>query len=300
MSIESALTALTAPITQSEGSAAPTLATPPLKSLPEVLKAGLKADKPAVEEKAPTSDRFAALARKERMLTQRSREIKSREEEIAKSLKRVSEFDSYKTQGKYVEALQLLGLTQDDLLNFIANGQKPSPELEVRKVQQEIEALKKQQADEKKQAEVARVASIEREYKEASAEFDVEIKDFMKANADKYELINMHEGASIVRATIEQHYKNTKKMMDLGEASDLVESYLEEQIKRSQQAKKFQAKPNGQSEQPSRSSGEKGSSQAPRSASPTLTNTVSSSAPSLLSPRTEQERLTRAMAVLSK
>jgi hypothetical protein len=81
--------------------------------------------------------------------------------------------------------------------------------------------------------------------------------------------------------------------MSLKEASDLVEDYLADQVQQSiKTVKRFQKKPDDK--------GQAKESQGIKT-SPTLSNALTSSAtPSLLSPQTEADRMSRAMAALNK
>jgi len=80
------------------------------------------------------------------------------------------------------------------------------------------------------------------------------------------------------------------------EACDLVEKYLEEEALKAMGTKRLSAKG---TPQPKVDPAQPVKAETPAQQR-TLTNTMSSSAPSILSPKTEQERMERALAALTR
>ena len=286
MSIESAMTALSTPPTASPvqtGQVPPTL-TP--KEGPKTLQ---EAVSPAKRE-VPGSDRFAALAKKERALQKQAAELKAQQVKVA-------EYEQVRQQAASnpIKLLESLGLSYEQITQFMLNGQRPTPELEIQSVKQQLEQLKQDQVAKEEAAKKSEQERARTEYQRTLSEFSQEVTDYVKANAEKYELTSMYQGESIVQATIEQHYNQTKKIMSIEQASDLVEKYFEDQVTAAQQTKKFQAKqtPKEGTSQPKRES-------VSKQTTPTISNELTSSAPSLLPAKTEQDRLQRAMAALSQ
>jgi hypothetical protein len=157
----------------------------------------------------------------------------------------------------------------------------------------------RQQEEERKRSLEQQESEARASNEKALADFRQEASDFLETNKADYELINMHGGQNIVLATIEQHYINTNskgkpEIMSLKQASDLVEEYLAGEVEKTiKTAKRFNKVSNDDKGQASESKG--------ATSSPTLSNALtSSSAPSLLPPKTEQARMERALAVLSK
>ncbi len=285
MSMESAaavLTGLEAPTTQSSAAPAPQVPATGPTTLQEAVS-------PVKTPPAPGADRFAALAKKERALQRQMAELKAQQS-------KVSEYEAARKAAAQnpVKALEALGLTYEQLTQFLLNGNKPTPELEIASVKQEIERLRNETALKEKAAREAQEQAARAEYQRTLSEFNAEINDYVKSNADKYELTAMYQGESIVQATIEQHFNNTKKILSIQEATELVEKYFEEQVAAAQKTKKFQAK-----SQPKEGGQPKGE-QAAKTSSPTLANELTSSAPSLLPAKTESDRLRRAMAALEQ
>lgn len=290
MSIESAMAALEGPITAVKAPTSVPEGVPPTPTPQEGPKTLQEAVKPVKrEEPKPGVDRFAALAKKERAIQKREAEIKAQ-------LAKVEAYEQAQKQAaqnplKYLESL---GLSYEQITQFMLNGQKPTPELELQSVKQQIEQMKQEQVAKEEAAKKAQEAQAKAEYQRTLSEFSQEVSDFVKQNADTYELTAMYQGESIIQATIEQYYNQTKKIMSIKDASDLVEKYFEDQVTAAQKAKKFQAKqtPKEQS-QPKREPVSKQST-------PTISNELTSSAPSLLPAKTEQDRLNRALAALNQ
>jgi hypothetical protein len=281
--IESSITSKEGSISPSEQVVAPQVSPTPSERLKEAVAPVKQAPKP------PGSDRFAALAKKERAIQKQLADIKAREASV-------KAFESLKASATSnpLEALKALGLSYEQITQYLLNGNKPTPEAEVSQVRQDLEKLKQEQVQREEQAKVAAKQAAEREYQQTLEDFSSEVKGFVQSNKDSYELTNMYQGEEIVLSTIEQHFANTKRIMSIKEAADLVEAYFEEQVKAAQQTKKFQAKqePKVSEGQPKRESVSK--------STPTLSNGLTSSAPSLLPAKTEQARMQRAMAALDK
>lgn len=287
MSMESAVQALNASNIDSKAPTSPAQgapATPVPKEGPKTLQEAIKPKEQAKPQIG--ADRFAALAKKERALQKQMSELKAKEA-------RISEFEKLKGTNP-LEALKSLGYTYDQLTQFLLNGQQPTPDIQVKQVRDEIEALKQQQIKEKQESEARAKAAAEREYTETINDFNQEIKGFIKTNQSEYELTNMYQGEEIIYATIEQYFTSTGKIMSIKEAADLVEGYFEDQVKAAQKTKKFQ----GQTKP--KDVGQVKAESGVKQASPTLSNEMTSSAPSLLPAKTENARIQRALAALSK
>jgi hypothetical protein len=276
----------------------------PAPTLVDVIKGSLSSEpakEPAKTEasKQLDSERFAQIARREKALFKKQQEFKAQQAAVDQKIQQYQQFEALRQQvaSNPLKAMEVLGISYQQLTDFILNGQKPTAELEVQQVRREVEAMKQQREMERKQAEQLRKQRADSQFQSDSKEFDEDIAKFMSDNTDKYELVTMHAAQPIIRATIEQHYKNTKKIMDIEEATKLVEDYLEEQVKNTvEKSKKFQAKqmPKEGQGQANKETGAKSNS------TPTLTNAMTSSAPSLLPAKTEADRISRAMAALSK
>lgn len=269
-------------------------------SNPQAPVTAVATETPAVVEapKAPPkSDAFAALAKREKAIVRRDQEIKAREQALAEKDRQFQEWqksreeDDRTWQSNPLEALKKRNVSYEQLTNVILNGEKPTPEMVAAETaRQQIEEFKKSQAEERRQAAEAQQKAQEQQYNAALDQFRGQIKDFVSTNSDQYELISLYDANETVLATIEQHWQKTKRVLDVKEAADLVEKYLDEQASKIQQTKKFQAKV-----QPQPKADSKQTTNAPRP--PTLNNNLSATAPASNAPLSWEERYKRAMAV---
>jgi hypothetical protein len=256
---------------------------------------------PEPKKEEPLSSRFAALARKEKAALKRAQEVKAREAEIEAREAKVREQEESYTLGKKdpIAALKRLGWSYEDITNHILNDQKPTPESEIKSVREEMAQWRKQQEEEKEKERLSLEDKKKADYDRAIEDFKSEMNEYIEQNTETYELINLHEQQELVYATIEEHYQTTlnagkPKILSNKEACDLVESYLESQLEKLAQTKKFKSKYSAP--QPEAEGQDKGATPVK-----TLTNNMqSSAAPSSLPAKTEQERLQRALAALSK
>jgi hypothetical protein len=286
MSMESAVAALSTPVLKAvEAPPLQTEQVPPTQGTPQTLQEAVK----PVKREVPGADRFAALAKKERALQQQAQALKAQQAKVA-------EYEEIRKQAATnpLKLLESLGLSYEQITQFMLNGQKPTAELEIQSVKQQLEQFKQEQVSREEAAKKAQEDQARAAYQQTLSDFSQEVTDFVKSNSETYELTSMYQGESIVQATIEQHFNQTKRIMSIKEASDLVEKYFEEQVAAAQKTKKFQAKQTPKEEsQPKRE-------QAAKQSTPTISNELTSSAPSLLPAKTEQDRLNRAMAALNQ
>lgn len=286
MSIASAMAALSTPPEASPVQSQGVPSTPIPKEGPASLAEAIK---PVKQDSKPGADRFAILAKQERALRQREAQLKAGAAKQAEWEKARQEATT-----NPLKALEALGLSYEQITQFMLNGSKPTPELELQSVKQEMAAFRKEQEDKAIALKAEQESKAKAEYQTTLSEFNSEVDNFIKTHADTYELTNLYEGQSIVSATIEQHFANTKKILSIEEASNLVEKYFEEQVQAATKSKKFQAK------QTPKEEGQPRREQAAKSSAPTLSNELTSSAPSMLPAKTENDRMQRAMAALTQ
>ena len=104
----------------------------------------------------------------------------------------------------------------------------------------------------------------------------------------------MYDSTDLVYDTVEAYFDKTGKVLSIPEACDLVEKYLESQVEKSLQTKKLSARLPKASEPTDKRP-------APESPAPrrSLNNqNYTSSTPTLVSPKVENDRMARAMAAL--
>lgn len=297
---------ITAPITDAP---AATVTETIEKAVAKIDSAKAAAEAPKEESKTDSkeqaSQRFASLAKKEKAIVKRDLDLKAREQSLVEREKKIGEgsdrFEKLKAEAPMnpLAALESLGITYQQITDFILNQKKPSAELVAaeaarKATREELDKASKAREDESKKLAEDAAADAKKNHERIITEFRSEVAQFVKANADTYELINLYDQAEVVSATIEQHFEATRdagdpKVMSYKEGCDLVEKYLEEQVDKAKTTKKLQAKADPQP---------KVESKSPLNAKPrTLTNQLTPSAPAHPRPLSREERIERARQV---
>lgn len=253
-------------------------------------------------QKDEMAHKFASLARKERLARTLGKSVKAKEMELAQREQQILERERLweeEFKKSPLEAIKKRGFTYEDLTNAVLNDGRFSPETEIKEVKSEIERFRQEQElKEKKMLEMQQKQAAEAEA-QAVETFKSNITDFIGANKDKYELTALYEAEDLVFQTVEEHYNRTlaagkPKIMSIEEAVSLVEEYIEAELDRTaSSSKKFQSKYQMMKAKEEEQKNRPHSSQ-------TLSNdlTPTSSAPSMLSTKTENERIKRALAAL--
>lgn len=250
------------------------------------------------EEKA--SQRFAALARKEKATREAEAKLSQRGKELEAREAQVKAFEEAKANKDYSKAAEIIGLSYEEWTQYLLNDNKPTPELQAKDALSEVEKLRNELAEKEKKAEEDRKKAAEEEYNQTVIEFKQEVNDFLLTNKAEYELIATTGTQEVVLAVIEQHFQATSKegnpkVLSIKEAADLVEADLLEKAKKAAAISKVLAKPTPPSgtkeeiKQPT-------SAQQPRTLTSTMTSSSGPSSPAL----TEEDRIKRALAKLDK
>lgn len=189
----------------------------------------------AAEEKFAA--KFAALSRKEKALKQREAQITQQMAQIEARLKEFegkdAELSTYKSLPDRIkrnpfEVLKEQGVTEQQLLEMLANDGKPTQEMIMseyeKKVMSKVEELEKKLAD--KEAK-----ENEQKYEAALQQFQGQLTDFVNKTED-YELIRANDAVDVVFQVIEEHHKETGNILSNKEACDAVENYLLEEAKK--------------------------------------------------------------------
>lgn len=252
---------------------------------------------PQTQTDPKAASRFAALARKEQGIVAKQQDVKSREEALAAREKAIADRETaFESEWKSdpTKAAEKRGLTYAEWTQRVLNDGKPSADSQVGEVRDEIAKLRKEREDER---EAAKASAIEAE-KAASAkvleDFKSGVKAFIADKADTFEFINLHSAQNLVIATIEEHFANTNEILSTDKACELVEKFLEEQVMKSTETKKFKAKATPQPEVATKQSPNAGSQ------SKTLTNNMTASTPGFLPAKNEADRIKRALAALER
>jgi hypothetical protein len=203
-----------------------------------------EAEKPQVETPAPAevkkedeplSVRFAALTKREKMIQEREKAIKEQE----------AKFKSFELNKENVrkspkEALESVGMTFEDFTKAYLDqldGKEHTPSVEdkVQELYARIEAKEKAELEREEKAK-----------KDAEAEaiegFKTQVKDFVAADKEKFELINEAGLFDEVYNVIEEYFNETGEILSTEKAAEHVENHLFEEGQKLLKAKKFAPK----------------------------------------------------------
>ena len=258
------------------------------------------AEQPRLAEGA---NRFAFLAKKEAAIVRQRQELKaqfdalnSQKSELDKLRSEIDQVKGRKAsyRSNPLAALEDAGLSYKELTDFILNNNTVSTESQIKALQDKIDEVEQaRQREAKERDEYSKRQAAEREV-QVIAEFKNEISNFISSKKDDYELTNLYESSDLVYDTVEAYFEKTSKVLSIPEACQLVETYLEKQVEKSLQTKKLGSR----FQKPAEETIAKSDPQAPRR---TLNNqTYTSSTPSMVSPKVENDRMSRALAALNQ
>jgi len=274
---------------------------------------------PKTEEapKAPVSQQFAALAKKEKAIVKQQAEIKAketafaqREAEIAAREAKVKESESLFETDPF-EALKLRGYSYEKLTDMILSGQmkvEKAPEdptaLAKRlanEIREEISAKEKAREDAAKKSIEDQKAAEAAQLEEAYAAYRSEVKDYTTQNADDYELINLYGQQEAIVTEVQAYYEEHKRVLSVKEASDIVEKKLEAEVQKALGAKKFASKitPPTATKTEAKAVAEKATATKTPAPTKTLSNNIHTTMASTLPASTDSERMKRALSALN-
>ena len=267
-----------------------------LATTPETEAAPVEAaPAPAPAPEKPRSDRFAALARKEAEVFRKQQAVRAQQAEIARQAEEIRAFQEAKRQAALnpIDALKQLGLTYEQITEYVLNDNKPTPSAEVQSVRQELEEFKRVQREEQQRLVEQQKAMIAQEQQQIISAFRDEVNDYVTQHSETYELTALYGGHNLVSDVVEEHFKQSGKLLTIPEAAKLVEEHYEDLARKAQATKKFAAtqqkvaSPQGQT-----------TATAPK-IGPTLSNDLSAVATAApKSPRSDADRIAAALARL--
>ena len=172
--------------------------------------------------------KFAALSRKEKALRERELELErkygSKEKELP--LER-------RIRSNPLKALEELGLDYDKLTELALNDGRLTPDMQMKLMREELENDYKEKFNSLEE----RLNAKERMEEEAKYDavkqgFVGEIESFINENKNDFEYVAHNEATDVVYDVIEEHYNETGRILDIKEAVEAVESYLEEEAEK--------------------------------------------------------------------
>lgn len=257
------------------------------------------------EEVKPQANptRFSVLARKEAELNRQRQKLREEKAEIERAAQAAREFEEKKARAKLnpIDALKDLGLTYEQVSEFVVNDNKPTVSAEVQAIRDEIQRLREEQQKEKEESQRIAQERLQQEQEQVIENFNNDVINHVVANPQKYEFTLANDAAHYVPEIIEKHFLSTGELLSVDKAAEIVESHFEEIANKVAQAAKFRErllKTNAQSKAPATTPASV-SSVAPAKKPVTLSNAMTASSSSQVTTRrTEQDRIRAALAHL--
>ena len=208
----------------------------------------------AGEEEGSSQDqfasKFAALSRKEKALRDRESEYESKFEEMER---RLAEYEAQSQEPEVdwehmlrndpLRALEEAGLGYDKLTELALNDGKLTPDMQLAAMRQELENDYQRKFEELEERLNAKEQSeVESYYDAVQENFQDQISGVVMSDPDRYELVQASEASGLVYDVIEEHYNETGRVLDIEEAADAVESYLEEEAGKLMKLKKLSSR----------------------------------------------------------
>lgn len=177
---------------------------------------------PAPAPDADTAKQFAALSKRQKELFLREQELNSR----LNKLKEQEEIEALR-EANPLEYIKKKGLKFEDLMQkALKDGEEPTTEEKLAAIQKRLDdELKAREDEKKKQLEDAEKAKKDAEQKFID-DYKKKIETDIKAEADKYELINTQNAFGLVFSVIEENWEKNREVMSIQDAADKVEDYL--------------------------------------------------------------------------
>ena len=209
------------------------------------------------------SRKFAALSRREKEIRAKEAEYEQRIAEleqrfVAQEPQKEPEipFDVRLRQNP-LKALESVGLSYDKLTELALNDGKLTPEMQMKLMREELETDYKSKFEDLENRLVEKEKGLEEQrYEDIKLGFQNEIESFVNSNGEEYELIKANDANDVDYEVIEEHYNETGKILDIKEAAEAVESYLEEEATKLLQLSKVRSKfnPGDNEQEPQRQS----------------------------------------------
>ena len=239
----------------------------------------VKIDEPIEQEEDQFSKKFAALSRKEKAMREREDQYSRKIEELERRLEEMSRKPEpekkpeipleWRLKQNPLKALEEMGLGYDQLTELALNDGKLTPDLQMQLIRSELENDYKSKFEElENRLQEREEAETEAKYENAKNNFMSEIESKV-ASDSRFELINSSNGEELVYNVIEEHYNETGNILEIDEAAQAVEEYLEAEVEKMLKLEKVSRKLGRVAEEPF---------EPKRQSSPTLSNAHSAQA----------------------
>ena len=172
--------------------------------------------------------KFAALSRKEKALRDRELELDKKYGNKEKELPL-----ERRIRANPLKALEELGLDYDKLTELALNDGRLTPDMQMKLMREELENDYKDKFNSlEERLNAKEKMEEEAKYDAVKQGFVGEINSFINENKSDFEYVAHNEATDVVYDVIEEHYNETGRILDIKEAVEAVESYLEEEAEK--------------------------------------------------------------------
>ena len=172
--------------------------------------------------------KFAALSRKEKALRERELELDKKYGNKEKELPL-----ERRIRANPLKALEELGLDYDKLTELALNDGRLTPDMQMKLMREELENDYKDKFNSlEERLNAKEKMEEEAKYDAVKQGFVGEINSFINENKSDFEYVAHNEATDVVYDVIEEHYNETGRILDIKEAVEAVESYLEEEAEK--------------------------------------------------------------------
>ena len=207
-------------------------------------------DQPQEGSQDHFASKFAALSRKEKALRDREAEYEARFEDMQH---RLAEYENQSSEPDVdwesmlrndpLGALEEVGLGYDKLTELALNDGKLTPDMQLAAMREEMESEYRRKFEDLENRLTEKEQAEENAYYDSvQNNFQEEIGSFVAQNPEKYELIEASNANDLVFDVIEEHYNETGSILDIEEAADAVEDYLEQEANKFMKLRKISSR----------------------------------------------------------
>ena len=181
--------------------------------------------KEATQDDRKYHESFVKLMKKERELQRQQAEWKSRKTEMDAALKRAKEFDDAREQAKTnpLAAARLLEIDYKKLTDQILNDERPTTEMELGALKEQLQRLQDEKRLEKERIE-------QTQSQQAVETFKTKTADFLESFPDKYEVLKAYGGVDQVLEVMWEHHQEYGELPSVVEVADMVEERMAAQL----------------------------------------------------------------------
>jgi hypothetical protein len=198
-------------------------------------------------EDAQVKKGFALMAKRERGLALKAHDLSQKAEAFKAEKAEFEEWKSARANSKRDPVSFLKKEYGDDwydkMTELRLSGGKVTPELLGEAMDAKIAALEKKHEEAGRKQLEEQKAQVLRESEQSFHAWKDEVHDFVRQQADAYELINHFEVHDRVTAKIQSEFAKTQKLITPKDAADAIEKQLEEAAGKSKKLGKAPAAP---------------------------------------------------------